>query len=158
MALTNLRPRASLVLQGAATHVHYAGHAFAPGTRQLGGSGLPSPRLLRGGRARRKETRPPGRPAPALTLTLVDGLESASEVTILPITVHFTPERRHRNPPTAATRHLGGNSGGAGRLLPRKRISEVAEGGGNQRLLSVLSWEPSYPGVSVVDCILNCRC
>lgn len=98
------------------------------GPRAAGGD-LRSPRLLGGGRARRKEAasslRPGPTPTPAPTLTLVDGLKSAREVTVLAITVHFTPERRHRNPPAAAARHLGGDAGGAGRPLPRKRISEV---------------------------------
>lgn len=87
-----------------------------------GGWGLPFPHLLGDGRARRKGAASSHPPGSAPTLTLVDGFESAREVTVLAITVHFTPKRRHRNPPTAAARHLGGK---ASRPLPRKRISEV---------------------------------
>lgn len=79
---------------------------------------LPPPRLLGGGRARPEAAasflRPGAAPAPASTLTLVDRLESAREVAVLAITVHFTPERRHRHPPAAAARHLGGDAGRGG--------------------------------------------
>lgn len=89
------------------------------GVRALaaGGWGLPSRCLLGGGHAPRKEAASshlPGSapaPAPAGTLTLVNGFESAREVAVLAITVHFIPERRYRNPPTAAARHLGGEAG-----------------------------------------------
>lgn len=115
--------------RGAATHACSAFRSPRRGRRDL-----QFPSLLGGGRARRKEAasslRPGPAPAPAPTLTLVDGLKSAREVTVLAITVHFTPERRHRNPPAAAARHLGRDAGeGAGRPLPRKRISEVAKRG-----------------------------
>ena len=86
-------------------------------TLAAGGWGLPSRCLLGGGRALRKEAASSHRPgsapapAPAGTLTLVDGFESAREVAVLAITVHFTPEHRHRNPPTTAARHLGGDAG-----------------------------------------------
>lgn len=63
---------------------------------------------------RRKEAATSLRPGPAPALTLVDGLKSAREVTVLAITVYFTPQRRHRNPPAAAARHLGGDAGRGG--------------------------------------------
>ena len=105
-----------------------------------GGWGLPSPHLLGDGRARRKGATSSHPPGATRTLTLVDGFESAREVTVLAITVHFTPKRRHRNPPTAAARHLGGEES---RPLPRKRISEVASKDGSRWLLSVSESEAS---------------
>lgn len=72
----------------------------------------------------RRWSRAPGRgrillparaaPAPAPTLTLVDSLESAREVAVLAITVHFTPERRYRHPSAAAARHLEEDASGGG--------------------------------------------
>lgn len=87
-------------------------------------------------------------PAPAGTLTLIHRLESTREIAVLAITVHFAPERRHRNPPTAAARHLRGNAGGAGRPLPRKRISEVAK---RRKPVVAKRWESEalYPRVCV---------
>ena len=99
-------------------------------TLAAGGWGLPSRCLLGGGRALRKEAASSHRPgsapapAPAGTLTLVDGFESAREVAVLAITVHFTPEHRHRNPPLPPLAILAETRDD---LLPRKRISEVAK-------------------------------
>lgn len=123
--------------RGAATHACPAFRPPCSGRRDL-----QFPSLLGGGRARRKEAasslRPGPAPAPAPTLTLVDGLKSAREVTVLAITVHFTPERRHRNPPAAAARHLGGDAGkGRDDLCPGRGSRRRPSGGGSRWLLSV---------------------
>lgn len=60
-------------------------------------------------------------PLPAWTLTLVDSLESTRKVAVLAITVHFAPERRHRNRPAAAARHLEGNAEEWDDLCPGRR-------------------------------------
>lgn len=127
MALNNPRPKASLTDRRVSDPSPPRQPSARAGAARS--AGLSFPRPLGGGRAR-QEAPFSGRPGPALapgrTLTLVDGLESASEIAILAITVHFTPERRNRYSPTAAARHLRVNAGGEERPLPRKRISEVA--------------------------------
>lgn len=64
------------------------------------------------GRAGHRRRPSDTRVAPALTL--VDGLEGTSEVAVLAITVHLTPQRRNRHPAAAAARHLGGEEGRSG--------------------------------------------
>lgn len=102
---------------------------------------------------RRKEAATSLRPGPAPALTLVDGLKSAREVTVLAITVYFTPQRRHRNPPAAAARHLGGDAGrgGAGRPLPRKRISEVTK----RRRKPVVAKRLGFGSVAIPESVLE---
>lgn len=88
----------------------------ARGGLSVGWQGLSTPSLPGGGRAHRKEATTSRRPRLARTLTLVDCFESAREVAVLAIAVHFTPECRHRNAPAAAAaaRHLAGEAGRGG--------------------------------------------
>lgn len=100
VALSNQGPQADLVKPRGETCVSRTfepepGGEWSGGFR---GSPLPVP-PARGGLAYRKQAassrRPGPAPVPTPTLTLIDGLESAREVAVLAIPVHFTPQRRH---------------------------------------------------------------
>lgn len=99
--------------------------AGTPGTAPRPAGTQPVPAVC--GWARRRH----GGGGPALaralvrSLTLINGLERAGEVAVLPTAVHLAPQRRRRRPRAARRRHLGTGrrhtSGGRRPRLPRKR-------------------------------------